>query len=275
MVTAAFPRPGRALKTVLIVLAAAALASAIIANWAPGGQSGQQILSWLVFDPRQPARAWTFLTSGLVMVEFSQALWAMLGLYFFAPDLEKSWGGGRLVRFLATSVVLGNLAVFAAHRIVPGDNPLFHPPVVFGPLATVLAVTIAWAKENSHKQIRFMFFLPMSGKTLYWITIGVAALMIVFAQRMAEGAVASFGAILAGVLFGGSPSPVRSLWLRFRLGGLRRKGNMLVIEQERGEGRPRPATKRKPGSPPLRVVPGGLEDDLKNRKPPKDKRYLN
>jgi hypothetical protein len=54
---------------------------------------------------------------------------------------------------------------------------------------------------------------------------------------------------------------------------MRRQGNALTVESLTGSDRPR-APKRK-GGPPLRVVQGGLDDDLKNRKPPKDKRYLN
>ena len=38
---------------------------------------------------------------------------------------------------------------------------------------------------------------------------------------------------------------------------------------------PKPKRRPRPGAPPLRVVSGGLEDVLKKRTPPKDKRYLN
>ena len=38
---------------------------------------------------------------------------------------------------------------------------------------------------------------------------------------------------------------------------------------------PKPKRRARPGSPPLRVVSGGLEEVLKKRTPPKDKRYLN
>jgi hypothetical protein len=57
---------------------------------------------------------------------------------------------------------------------------------------------------------------------------------------------------------------------------LRRKGPSLTVESltEAGE-RPKPPKRASGKSPALRVVYGGLEDELKNRKPPKDKRYLN
>lgn len=270
---AAFPKPGRTLKAVLVLMAVSALACGILANW--GGDFGKTAVKALVFNPRDPARAWAFLTSGLVMTSFSHALWSLLGLYFFAPDLEKSWGGARLLRFFAASVIVGNLLVLLVDRIAPPSMAIFHPMVTFGPLAIVSAVTMAWAKENSHRQIRFMFFLPMSGKTLYWITIGIAALTIVFYEAMPEGVMATFGGIAVGILLTGSPSPLRKLWLKLRLGVLRRRGAALTVDDVlAGSDRPRPA-KRRTGGPPLRVVPGGLEDDLKNRKPPKDKRFLN
>ena len=122
-----------------------------------------------------------------------------------------------------------------------------------------------------------MFFLPMSGRTLYWLTIALAFLSLIFLQGTAEGALAPLGGILTGVLLAGSPSPVRALWLRIRLGSLRRRGGGITVEQLLGDeprARPRPS-KRSGKAPPLRIVQGGLEDDLKNRKPPKDKRYLN
>ena len=41
-IVAAFPRPGRVLKTILAVLAAFAIAGAVIVNWAPGGEQGAE-----------------------------------------------------------------------------------------------------------------------------------------------------------------------------------------------------------------------------------------
>ena len=279
-IVAAFPRPGRVLKTILAVLAVFAIAGAVIVNWAPGGEKGAELFRWLAYEPGQPfARPWAILTSGvLTMPEgISHALWSLVGLYFLTPDLEKRWGGARLVRFLLTAVVIGNLVVTAGAFLLP-TKAVFNPPLAFGPMAAVTAAVIAWSKENAHRQIRFMFFLPMSGKTLYWLTIGLAGLALVFRQATPEGAVAPLGGILTGILFAGTPSPVRALWLRFRLGSLRRRSKGgITVEELLGDAPPRPRSqpKRSGKAPPLRIVQGGLEEDLKNRKPPKDKRYLN
>jgi hypothetical protein len=286
-IVAAFPRTGRTVKALLAAIAVFAIAGAIVVNWAPGGERGFELYSLLAFRPSDHAtlllRPWTILTSGVLTWPegISHALWSLFGLYFLTTDLERRWGGARLLRFVILSVLGGNLAVLAG-TFLPLHAAVFHPaPFVVGPLAAVLATTIAWAKENAHGQIRFMFFLPMSGRTLYWITIGGALLSILFLQGTPEGMLALPGGVLVGLLFSGTPSPMRSLWLRIRLGSMRRRQGSggITVEQllsdEPVRSRPAPSSKRGGKTPPLRIVQGGLDEDLKNRKPPKDKRYLN
>jgi membrane associated rhomboid family serine protease len=278
-IAAALPRPGRTLKALLAIIAAFAVAGAVVVNWAPGGQTGGDLFRALAFEPaRALERPWALVTSGVLTSPdgISHALWSLLGLYFLTPDLEKRWGGARLVRFFALSVIAGNLAVLAGSYVLP-PKPVFHPSLAFGPMAAITAAVIAWSKEHAGRQIRFMFFLPMSGKTLYWLTIGLALLSLLFLQGSAEGALAPLGGIAAGLLLAGTPSPLRALWLRLRLGRLRRRGGITVEDLLANDHRPRaPAPPRRGGkAPPLRIVQGGLEDELKSRKPPKDKRYLN
>ncbi|HVJ90335.1 MAG TPA: rhomboid family intramembrane serine protease [Labilithrix sp.] len=282
---ASFPRPGRATKGVLATIAIMAIAGAVVVHWAPGGTRGAEIFSWLAFEPQELFRGnfprfWTLLTSGLLTFPdgVSHALWSLIGIYFLATDLEKRWGGARLLRFLALSVIFGNLAVLAGSLLLPDGKDVFHPRLALGPLAAITGSAIAWSKENAERHIRLMFFLPMSGKTFFWITIGMAVLAIVFLQGSPEGALAPLGGIVAGLLFAGTPSPVRALWLRIRLGALRRRGGGITVEEllrDDRPSRPRPTAKRGGKTPPLRILQGGLEEDLKKRKPPKDKRYLN
>lgn len=282
-IVAAFPRPGRALKAVLTLIAVLAIVSAVVVHWAPGGARGFELYSWLAFEPQKlfrssgVPRVWTLLTSGLLTFPdgISHALWSLVGLYFLATDLEKRWGSGRLIRFLALGVLFGNLAVLVGTYV---GIEAFRPRFVVGPLAAITAIAIAWSKENAQRQIRFMLFLPMSGRMLFWLTIGMSALALVFLQGTPEGTLAPLGGVVAGLLFGGTPSPVRAVWLRLRLGSMRaRTRSGITVEQLLGDDvlPPRSRPKRGGKAPPLRVVQGGLEDNLKNWKPPKDKRFLN
>jgi membrane associated rhomboid family serine protease len=284
-IAAALPRPGPTLKVVLGLIAAFAVIGAVVVHWIPGGPAGAELYSWLAFQPTELLkggsfpRFWTLVTSGLLTHPegISHVLWSLLGLYFLAPDLEKRWGGARLIRFLLVSVLIGNLTVLAG-TFLPIGKGVLHPPLVVGPWAAITAIIVAWSKEHAQRQIRFMFVLPMTGRTLFWITVGFALLSIVFLQGTPEGALAPFGGVLSGLAFSGSPSPVRALWLRLRLRSLRRRGGVTVEDLlDDGAPRPRTSSKRTAGGkvPALRILQGGLEEDLKNRKPPKDKRYLN
>jgi len=281
VVAAAFPRPGRTLRAVLIAVGVFAIVGAIVWNWLPGPPMGAEIFGWVAFEPHaflaQPWKVWTLLTSGVLTSpdSFSHALWSLVGLYFLTTDLEKKWGGARLLRFLAFSIVIGNLFVLGVDQL-PLKQPFFHPGITLGPMAAIIATSIAWSKENATRQIRLFFFLPVSGKTLFWVTIGGVVLAFLFMQGVPEGAAALVGGLGAGLLFGGTPSPARSTWLRIKLALLRRKGHTLTVESiVGGSDRPRaPKRSSKGGGPPLRIVQGGLDDDDK-RKPPKDKRYLN
>lgn len=267
-VMSAFPRPGRALKAVLALLAVLAVVSAILVNWAPGGPTGQAILMWVAFVPGQPQHVWTFLTSGLITLSIGHAVFSLIGLYFLTPELERKWGAFGLIRFLALSVVMGNVAVLLAD-LLPVQHRVFHPAMAFGPSAALAATAIAWSKLNATRQIRLMFVLPVSGKTLYWITIAFAVLYVVFGESPAEGAFAPFGGILVGLLFSGSS--FRTVYLKTKLFFLRRKagGGLTVESMLERPSSPRP---KRRGGPDLRVVQGGADDD---KKPPKDKRYLN
>ena len=279
------PRPGPALKLVLALIAIAAILSAVFLN-ASGG-TGVAIFTALAFRPDAFHHAggippvWSFLTSGVLTIPdgISHAIFSLIGLYFMTTDLERRWGAPRLLRFLAYSVICGNLLVLAG-SFVPLAYPQLHPPLAVGPLAAISATAIAWAKDNKNGQARFMFLLPMSGRTFFWIALAGSALVLL-SPGTPEGALAPLGGCLAGMLFAGSPSPARSLWLRLRLGSLRRRGTGITVadllegpDADLSARRPKPSV-RSGKAPPLRIVQGGLDDDLKNRKPPKDKRYLN
>ena len=264
-----FPRPGPALKAVLIVVAACSVIGAIL-GWVPRGGA---IISALVFSTErvlQHGEVWRLLTSGVITVGLGHVFFTLIGLLFLSPDLERRWGAWRFVRFLAIAVITGNLLAMAVD-VVAGNVPIFHHMPILGGGAAITAVAVAWSNINADRQVRLFFVLPVSGRQLLWVTIGFCFLSLLYAEPPIEGVVAPFGGVVVGLLLGGTPSALRSVYLRMKLSLLRSKAA--------GPSRsvpPRPP--RRPGrgsGPPLRVVYGGLEDELKKRKPPKDKRYLN
>ncbi len=272
-VSFAFPKPGPAVLAVLVAMSALGILTAFLAAWV---QDGANVFRWFAFFPVRPlALPWRWLTSGLLTNPdgWSHLFLSLLGIYFLGTPLERRWGPWRFARFVAVSVVLGNLMTLAADLLMPpGAAPRFHPGMVFGPTAVITGIAIAWAREYSDSTVQLFLVVPVRGRVLFWITIGFCVLDLVYPAGMPEGVVAPFGGLIAGLLFGGTPSLSRTLWLRVRLAFLRRQSSGARAQDLFSL---TPTRRPKPGSPPLRIVPGGLEDVLKKRTPPKDKRYLN
>ena len=271
----ALPKPRRALWIVLITVTVLGIFTAFLSTWTTGGNLLFELLG--CETARAFAQPWRLLTSGLLTSpeHWSHLILSLLGLYFLSPPLEERWGSWRFIRFLALSVVIGNLAVIGVSHLVPvTTDPRFHPAFVFGPTAAITAIAVAWSREFANSTVNLFFFLPLRGKVLLWITLGFCVLDLIYPSVLPEGVIAPFGGVVAGLLLGGSPSPARFAWLKLRLAVLRRRSTALQIEGDEVVA-PKPKRRPRPGSPPLRVVSGGLEEVLKKRNPPKDKRYLN
>ena len=269
----ALPKPGRALKFLLVSIFALGVFSAA-ARWIP---FAQDVFLALGCDAERVlhGQVWRLVTSGLLTSpdHYGHLLFTLMGLYFLAPDLERRWGTGRMLRFFAYSVVAGNLAVLLVRGLVPeGSDPRFHADFVYGASAAMAAIAVAWSRDNADLTVRMMFVLPMRGRWLLWVTLGICVLDLIYPTALPEGVVAPFGGVVVGLIFGGSPSLLRKAYLRVKLVVLRRRAHSLTVADVLS---PRAPRRPRAGGPPLRVVPGGLEDALRKRTPPKDKRYLN
>jgi membrane associated rhomboid family serine protease len=269
----AFPRPGRALWAILIATTALGVFAAFFATWVPGGKQVFMVLACEL--GRALTQPWRLLSSGLLTSpdHWSHLLFSLAGVYFLGAPLERRWGPWRFARFFFLAILLGNLVTIAADLSVPPDaQPRFHPDLVFGPTAAIAGIAVAWSREFRDSTVNLFFVVPMRGKTLLWVTIGFCVLDLVYPAGLPEGVFAPFGGIIAGLLFGGSPSLARTAWLRLRLAVLRRRAGDVRVDDVLS---PKPKRRPRPGAPPLRVVPGGIDEVLKKRTPPKDKRYLN
>jgi membrane associated rhomboid family serine protease len=271
--TFAFPKPGPALWAVLGAMAALGILSAFLATWVPGGE---RVFEALVCDlDRAFTQPWRLLTSGLITSpgQWSHLLFSLAGVYFLGAPLEQRWGAWRFARFFALSIVCGNLAMIAAAAVMPPDaQARFHPEHVFGPMAAITAIAVAWSREYRDSTVNLFLVLPVRAKTLLWVTIGFCVLDLVYPAGLPEGVVAPFGGVVAGLLFGGSPSLARTAWLRFRLAFLHRRAARMTVDDVLSV---KPKRRPHTGTPPLRVVRGGVDEALEKRTPPKDKRYLN
>src|SRR5258706_8371682 len=96
--TQAFPRPGPALKTVLVLVTAVGIGMALLYNWGPSW--GKDVFGLLQCETDAVLRrgqVWRLLTAGLLTdpSSISHLLFTVIGLYFLSPDLERRWGSWR------------------------------------------------------------------------------------------------------------------------------------------------------------------------------------
>ncbi len=245
-----FPKPGKTLKGVLIVLFALWLMFAIGINWA--GASEEVFLLLCGNNQRiLDGQVWRLLTAPLVHLPsgtISHIVSAMLGLYFLSPSLEEAWGSKRFLRFLVMSALLAYGLQFGLSLVLPqGLSDKLVPPYWFGAIPVVEAIAIAWALSFKGRTVHLMFVLPVSSRGLIFFVIGISVLYLIAGSQTPGGMIAPFGGMLAGWLFGGgTPSPVRRFWLKLRLA-------QLDIEAKRD----REARRRRARSSNLRLIDGG------------------
>jgi len=265
------PRPGPALTALLALLFVVGVGLAGLVTWT---SRGEFVFEALVYNANAVlhGQVWRLVTAGLLTApQRMHLVYVLLGLYFLSPELERRWGPWRFVRFYFASTALGFLLATLFSWVAP--HSLHARADIYGPAAALAGTAVAFGRENSQLGIRLFFVLPVRGQHLVWFTIGFCVLGLIYPPDTPEGAIAPFGGILAGFLLSGSPSLVRGLYLKARLSVLRRQGGGRTLETSAAS-LLAPKKPKRPG-PPLRVVSGGLEDELKKRNPPKDKRYLN
>jgi membrane associated rhomboid family serine protease len=177
---------------------------------------------------------------------------AMLGLYFLSPSLEESWGSARFARFLVGSALFAYALQMVLELVLPTN--ISHKLVGeywFGAIPAVEAVAIAWALSFKGRVVRLMFVFPVSSRGLIIFVVAISVMYLIAGAQTAAGHIAPFGGMLAGWLFGGgTPSPARRFYLRWRLAQLDGEAR-----------RARSARRDRVEKSNLRVIRGGDDDD--------------
>jgi membrane associated rhomboid family serine protease len=257
------PRPGRALKAVLIGLLLIWLVFAVGINW--GGASKELFLLFCGNTQRVlDGQVWRVFTAPLMH------LWStpwhiagtLLGLYFLAPNLEQAWGTKRFLRFLLVACLIGYALQMLLELLLPAEHAQKLVPLGywFGAVPALEAVAIAWALSFRGQTVRLMFVLPVSSTGLIVFVVAMSVLYLISAAESPSGLISPFGGMLVGwLLGGGTPSPLRRFWLKVRYARLEResqraksarrervvRSGLRVIE---GGSREKPADPADPGS---------------------------
>jgi membrane associated rhomboid family serine protease len=251
----ALPRPGPALRAVLIALFAIWLFYAVGLNWLGLPEKAFYFVVGNTSEVMH-GQIWRLFTAPLLhMPVGDQGVWhiltTLLGLYFLAPELEKNWGSARFLRFLWIAGVFGYALQMAIELALPeAQARKLVQEMWFGALPTVEAVAIAWALSFKGQVVRLMFVIPVSSRGLIIFVVATSVLYVVAGAQRTSGLIAPFGGMLVGwLLGGGTPSPLRKLWLKQRYKTLEREADRARVDRQKRVARSG-----------LRVIPGGGKD---------------
>jgi membrane associated rhomboid family serine protease len=219
----AFPRPGRIVMVLMCVIGGLWLAFAVGTHWA-----GVTEDVFLLFCGSTPAllhgQLWRVLSAPLMQApsQFWHVFGVLLALYFFATPLEQQWGRARFVRFVLGLMVLPALAQVLVDLLLPASiSRYLSEGYWFGGLALASGITVAWALNFQGGVVRLYGILPVSPRTLILMVVATPFGFLIFREPPAEGIAGLLAGCLGGWLFGGgTPSPLRRYWLKFRIGRL-------------------------------------------------------
>ena len=247
------PRPGRALKGVLIGLLLVWLVFAVGINW---GGASEDVFLLLCGNTERVlgGQVWRVLTAPFMHLPSTpwHVVSTLLGLYFLAPNLEQAWGGRRFLRFLLIACLAGYGMQMLFELVLPAPyaNKIAPLGYWFGSVPALEAVAIAWALSFRGQTVRLMFVLPVSSTGLIVFVVAMSVLYLISATASPSGLIAPFGGMLVGwLLGGGTPSPLRRFWLKMRYKKLERE-----TERERTSRRDRVVRSG------LRVIEGGSRE---------------
>lgn len=262
-----FPRPGKTLKGVMLALFGVWLLLAVGLNW---GGLPPEVFRALAgnTDAILDGEVWRLVTAPVIHTPsgtIGHILFALLVLYFFGTALEEGFGGPRFVRFLVASAVIGYVCqILVTLAVSDATAEKLVGEYWYGAAPALEALAIAWALSFRGRTVLLFFVLPVTSKGLIVFVVGASIMTLLAGATPPEGLVAPFGGMFAGWLLGaGTPSPLRRLWLKWRLA-------QLDADARRGGSRRDRIARSK-----LRSIRGGRSEDKDDASEDEPRRFLN
>ena len=111
---------------------------------------------------------WQLVTYLFIHIDPMHLLFNMLGLYFFGPMFERTWGPRSFLRFLLLAGIGAGVCVVLAGLALPAWNEPTN-----GLSGAIVALVTAFAVMYPEQQVYFYGLLPIKGKHLVLIGIGL------------------------------------------------------------------------------------------------------
>jgi membrane associated rhomboid family serine protease len=208
-----FDSPSPYVTTFLIAIIASYLFFALFGHQI----FGIEIYNALVLNPYKTIynfQLWRLVSYAFIHDQSSpfHIIFNALILYTVGTPMENRWGERRFFIFIMGAIIFGGLSVVLTFLLGLG-----HASVV-GFSAATIALIIAWGLTFSKDSIYIFGILPLSGKQLVLVTIGLEVLFALSGSNTSSAA--HFGGIFSSfvLIFGlYKPSGIRQLWRHFKM----------------------------------------------------------
>lgn len=133
-------------------------------------------------------------------------------LYMIGPQLEDRWGEKRFLIFVLTAIVLGALLVILCFLIGLSGG------VVVGFSAATVGLLVAWGLAFPDQQMYIFGILPLTGRNMVYLTIGLEILFAFSASSTSSAA--HFGGIITAFIFSFGlykPSKFIQMWRQAKM----------------------------------------------------------
>ena len=204
-----FPKPARAIRTLLIINIIVFVAQQFADLPTPEHRAGM-MTTWLGVTVDGAWQIWRYITFQFLHAGFWHIVMNMLGLYILGSPLEKSWGSRRFVTFYLTCGVVAGLAYVVIAAMF--NEPSWMP--IIGASGGVYGVILACAVFFPRFIIIFLFF-PVPIRLAALIIFG--GMIIIILRALGEH---DFGAAMSDVAhLGGAVAAAVWIWVIPRLKG--------------------------------------------------------
>jgi membrane associated rhomboid family serine protease len=134
-----------------------------------------------------------FLHGGIMHILFN-----MLTLYWFGPDLERTWG---LQRFLKYYFICGIGAGLCVVLVALFSGPIAMRTPTLGASGAILGLIMAYGLLFPDRQILFFFVIPMKVRHMVWIMGLLAFYYSITDTNAGVSNVAHLGGMLVGYVY--------------------------------------------------------------------------
>jgi membrane associated rhomboid family serine protease len=171
---------------------------------------------------------WQLLTFQFMHSGFLHILFNSLTIFFFGRTVETTLGGRRFLAIYLLSGMVGGLVQMLFALMLPNfDLPVVGASAGASGLVAAFAV-INWAEPFT----LILYFIPvtMTGRTLFWVSVGLAVIGILNVNSHIANA-AHLGGVLAGFIY--ARQVLHGRWPQWQLFPRRERPRQVVVTRSR------------------------------------------